>query len=297
MPLHHAKLAYLLPRCLELQPLIRLPSPRLGPDHRQARVPKFGRTLAFHHPNCDLYVGGSSPDVYRLNLDQGRFLRPISTAGTEVNIVKLNEKYGMLGVGTVEGVVECFDPRTRDSVGSIDIASALPRETLQGSVPEVTCLSFFEDGLTMAAGTSSGHVLLYDVRTNQPVRTMDHPFAEASLLPPVDAAVWPSWEFVRWNTPLYSPGLPCLACHGCLARPQTVVKDHYYGLPIKQVFQHQVSGKVMSADQKGLKFWDKHDGTNFTTVEPPADIHDVCQIKGSGEKNNHTQKLPRCVLE
>ncbi len=39
--------------------------------------------MAINRGNCDLYIVGSCPDVYRLNLDQGRFLKPfVSASGT-----------------------------------------------------------------------------------------------------------------------------------------------------------------------------------------------------------------------
>ena len=203
--------------------------------HFRTRIPKFGRDLAFHEPSCDLYIVGSCPDVYRLNLDQGRFLKPMATSGTEANTCASNPKYGLLGVGTIEGVVDCFDPRTRERVGSLDVAAALPRRQRRGGggslLPEISALTFFDDGLTMAAGTSTGHVLLYDLRAGTP----------------------------------------------------SVVKDHYNGVPIKRVLQHTASpDKVLSADEKGIKVWERASGKHFTAVEPPSDVHDVCQIKGSG---------------
>lgn len=43
------------------------------------RVPKFGRDLVYHPSNCDLYVVGDGCDIHRLNLEQGRFLNPLTT--------------------------------------------------------------------------------------------------------------------------------------------------------------------------------------------------------------------------
>jgi ribosome biogenesis protein ENP2 len=40
--------------------------------HYRVRVPKHCRDLAYHFPTCDLVVVGSSPDVWRINLDQVR---------------------------------------------------------------------------------------------------------------------------------------------------------------------------------------------------------------------------------
>ena len=35
--------------------------------------------MAYHYPSCDLYMTASGPEVYRLNLEQGRFLAPLVT--------------------------------------------------------------------------------------------------------------------------------------------------------------------------------------------------------------------------
>ncbi|CAM1313528.1 NOL10 (predicted) [Pycnogonum litorale] len=49
---------------------------RYGRYHR-IRIPKFGRDMSYHYPSCDLYIVGSGSDIYRLNLEQGRFLQSI----------------------------------------------------------------------------------------------------------------------------------------------------------------------------------------------------------------------------
>jgi len=38
---------------------------------------------------------------------------------------------------------------------------------LQCRIPEITALSFCKDGLTMGVGTSSGHAMLYDIRSSK----------------------------------------------------------------------------------------------------------------------------------
>ena len=41
------------------------------------------------------------------------------------------------------------------------------------AVPEVTTVSH-RDGMTLGVGTSTGQVLLYDIRSNKPLLTKDH---------------------------------------------------------------------------------------------------------------------------
>lgn len=39
----------------------------------------------------------------------------------------------------------------------------------EDGIPEITALEFMEDGLTLGVGTSTGQVLMYDVRSTKPV--------------------------------------------------------------------------------------------------------------------------------
>ncbi|CAI5715800.1 unnamed protein product [Peronospora destructor] len=66
----------------------------------QRRIPKFGRDMTYHRENCEIYVAASGSDVYRINLDQA---------------------HG--GVGCEDGVVEMFDSRSQQRVGSLDVAA------------------------------------------------------------------------------------------------------------------------------------------------------------------------------
>lgn len=43
------------------------------------RLPRFGRDLSYSKRSCELYCACSGPDVYRLHLEQGRYLKPFET--------------------------------------------------------------------------------------------------------------------------------------------------------------------------------------------------------------------------
>lgn len=141
----------------------------------RTRIPKFGRDLVYHYPSCDLYVVGASSEVYRLNLEQGRFLNSLQTNAVEINTCDINPIHQLFAAGSTEGNVECWDPRSRSRVGVLDIGmSGLDYQSLK-QVPAVTTLRF-RDGLTMGLGTSSGHVLLYDLRSTKPLLVKDHQY-------------------------------------------------------------------------------------------------------------------------
>lgn len=192
--------------------------------HYRTRIPRAGRTLVYHAPSCDVFLAGASPEIYRLNLDQGRFMKSLVTSASSINTSALNPLHGLLAVGTADGTVECFDPRDKRAVGQ------LPVRGPAGGNAEVSALSFFTDGLRMAVGTSDGHVLLYDVRSSVPM----------------------------------------------------LKKEHSYGLPIKAIQEHRISGNVFSCDAKVVKIWNGGTGAAVTTMEVGEDINGLCLCPDSG---------------
>jgi len=138
----------------------------------RTRMPKFGRDLVYHKPSCDLFLVGDGPDVFRLNLNRGQYMQPYRTDATSVNVCKINEDHQLLTVGTHEGKVECFDSRALSRVGVLDLAGS---NVFTKHVPSVTALSY-KNELELAAGTSSGHVLIYDIRSDKPRLVKDHQY-------------------------------------------------------------------------------------------------------------------------
>ena len=202
-----------------------------GGLHYRTRIPKFGRALAYHFPSCDALFAGAGNEIFRLNLDQGRFMSPLVLAGDNdnvlgVNCIDINPAHQLFSFGVEgNGTVELWDPRSRTKVGML----RLPRDRLlpanakssllpgidDGDRPpalSVTAISSRSDGLSYAVGASSGHTLLYDIRSARP-------FA---------------------------------------------VKDQGYGLPVQNVSwieggsRMAGDGLVLSADKKVIKIWDRH---------------------------------------
>ncbi|CAL1708845.1 unnamed protein product [Somion occarium] len=227
-----------------------------GGLHYRARIPKFGRALAYHFPSCDALFAGAGNEIYRLNLDQGRFLNPLVLSGDNedvvgVNCIDINPAHQLFAFGVEgNGTVELWDPRSRTKVGML----RLPRDRLlpanarssllpgidDGDRPppiSVTAISSRDDGLSYAVGTSTGHTLLYDIRSARPFAT----------------------------------------------------KDQGYGLPVKNVSwieggsRMAGDGLVLSADRKVIKIWDRlSPSTNFTSITPASDINDVHHVPASG---------------
>lgn len=102
-------------------------------------MPKHGRTLAYHFPTCDALVGGQGGDVWRMNMEVGRFMKPYSLEGSSendggeggggigggltgdkvlgVNAIDINPAHQLMCFGTEtaqgRGTVELWDPRRK----------------------------------------------------------------------------------------------------------------------------------------------------------------------------------------
>nr|CAH0099809.1 unnamed protein product [Daphnia galeata] len=140
----------------------------------RTRIPKFGRDLKYHFQSCNLYIVGTGPDVYRLNLEEGRFLNSFQTEATTLNVCDINPFHQLFVCGSKEGKIEAWDPRARNRVGVLDCAlHSVTSETQVTGVPQVTAVKF-RDALTMGVGTSTGQILLYDLRSNRPTKVKDH---------------------------------------------------------------------------------------------------------------------------
>ena len=88
--------------------------------HFRMRIPKPGRDLAYDTTSSDLYIVGASNEIYRLNLNQGRFMAPIETEATEISCCQFNPEHNLFMCGTTDGTVECWDTRSKTRAGLLD---------------------------------------------------------------------------------------------------------------------------------------------------------------------------------
>lgn len=102
-----------------------------------------------------------------------------------VNAIDINPAHNLLAFATEgPGAVELWDPRSRSNVGTIRLPKSLvsPSAAKTTILPGVdsgaspfssTALASRMDGLSLAVGTSTGHTLLYDIRSPKPYATKD----------------------------------------------------------------------------------------------------------------------------
>lgn len=136
-------------------------------NYYNTRTPKQGRDVCYSENTADLCVVGSSSEVWRLNLEQGRFLQPLESKCDELNVCGISPTHGLFAAGSGDGEVECFDLRARKSCAAI---RCVDRDDEGG----VTALRFDPNGLQMAVGTEGGYVRLFDLRSSRPLRVKDH---------------------------------------------------------------------------------------------------------------------------
>ena len=145
-----------------------------GPSgvYHTVRTPRVGRAMVYDAFSCDLVVGASDSAVYRFNLDRGQYLAPFETeqpAHLGVNTVARAPLHGLYGFGTESGTVEFWDRRDRKRAGILRMVN----EEIDNDF-EVSSIKFLPDGITWAAGTSTGQVSVFDLRSTKPLYTRDH---------------------------------------------------------------------------------------------------------------------------
>jgi hypothetical protein len=57
----------------------------LSPFHPPVAFAPQGRDLAYVPASAELLVVGSSPELYRLNLEEGRFMNPLTSRSNAIN--------------------------------------------------------------------------------------------------------------------------------------------------------------------------------------------------------------------
>ncbi|ORY30010.1 WD40-repeat-containing domain protein [Naematelia encephala] len=218
--------------------------------HHTIRLPTYGRCLGYHSPSADALVGCTGTQVFRFNLEEGRYMTPLDVAhGFEddvegVNVVDVNPQHGLWSFGMDGGgFVEFWDPRSRTALTRLHLPSdtLLPVQPIESTVQHrlgVTALtSHPTDGLSLAVGTSTGHTLLYDLRSPTPFAVKDQGYGE-----PMRAVNW-----------------------------------------LRGGGAQEDNGRVISADSKVIKVWGKDDpSTNHLSLHPPSSLQDLHPVPNSG---------------
>lgn len=144
------------------------------------RIPRFGRDLVLNPFVSELYVAASGNEIYRLNLFQGRFLNSFDANTKGVNKLHFNKHHGFLTCGTDDGHIQVWDPRQRRRAATLDTGKHMIEHANRSEDPlksesdlRITALEY-KGPFTMAVGTQTGLILMYDIRNAQPSFIRDH---------------------------------------------------------------------------------------------------------------------------
>mmetsp|Transcript_7982 Transcript_7982/g.17782 ORF Transcript_7982/g.17782 Transcript_7982/m.17782 type:complete len:543 (-) Transcript_7982:9-1637(-) len=153
-----------------------------GGRHHRLRVPKPGRSLCYDDESCTLFVAGSSSDMFRLDLEAGTFLAPVRMQElSEVHAVAANPILPIISCAGDNGLVESYDLRDpsrpfqslKVTRPGIDVGMSDASDGAAMSIG-VTACAYSSNGMNFAAGTESGLVRVYDVRSSRPLAERDH---------------------------------------------------------------------------------------------------------------------------
>jgi ribosome biogenesis protein ENP2 len=135
-----------------------------------------------------------------------------------------------------------------------------------------------------AAGTTLGHIVCFDPRTRNRVGILDsspHAIAENT-----DVQNLPGVTSIKFKDHL------CMAVgtatgqvllYDLRSERPLLVKDHNFGLPIKDIEFHPQQNLVLSCDSRILKLWDINTGKAFTSIEPTdTKLNDLCIVRDTG---------------
>ena len=163
--------------------------------HHTTRIPRYGRDLTYDRRSAEALIPAAgvnqegNGEVFRLNLEAGRFMRSYEvdvggddftsagggslqggiTCGSVNTATVAEDSHNLLAFGTSIGTTELWDSRSRSRVGVIQ---ATEPDMIDGR-QEITALEFHRSGLTLATGSSSGLIYMYDLRSPIPLLKKD----------------------------------------------------------------------------------------------------------------------------
>ena len=130
--------------------------------HFKTRIPHCPRDMAYNPFNCNLLVSASADEIYRITLEEGRFLQPFETL-SNINSLEYNKYLNILFAGGSS--LEVWDFRERKRIANV-------QPTNPG---EISCVRVDDTGLLVAVG-QEGIVDLFDVRFDKRMSTIRHAY-------------------------------------------------------------------------------------------------------------------------
>ncbi|KRT79133.1 hypothetical protein AMK59_6416, partial [Oryctes borbonicus] len=135
----------------------------------------------------------------------------------------------------------------------------------------------------LVCGTQEGKVEAWDPRSKELAGTLDCAFNCINEYN--DLNIFPSVSALNFNGGLeLGVGLATgqVALYDIRSNKPFYIKDHMYGLPIKDVDFHHKMDLVYSMDGSTLKMWDKNNGKLYTSIEASTEFNNLCIVPNTG---------------
>ncbi|KAL6714240.1 Small ribosomal subunit biogenesis [Lecanora helva] len=230
--------------------------------HYSTRLPRYGRDLQYEKrstealiPSVGLNENGKG-EVFRLNLEAGRFMRSYEIEVGGDSLMPANGSALQGGITT----------------GSVNTAAIAE-----------------ESHNLLAFGTSVGTVEFWDQRSRGCVGILQLP-RQPDLIDGNQETT--ALQFDRTGLGIATGSSTGLIHLYDLRSPNPILKkDQGYGYPIHTLTYLDSSTnsqsvnaepKILSADKRIIKIWNRQDGSAWTSVEPFVDINSVSWCKDSG---------------
>ncbi|XP_050312689.1 nucleolar protein 10 [Anthonomus grandis grandis] len=133
-------------------------------------------------------------------------------------------------------------------------------------------------------GTQEGRVEAWDPRVKERVGVLDCAFTCVNENKELQG--FPSVTALKFNDAVHmgvGTATGQILLYDIRSDKPFTVKDHMYGLPIKDVDFHYQQDLVYSLDSSVLKIWDKNNGKLFTSIEAATtEFNNLCPVPGTG---------------
>jgi ribosome biogenesis protein ENP2 len=201
-----------------------------GGFHYKTKLLTKGTDLLFHSKNNIVYIPSLKDDIYRLDLNEGKFLNSLKNNSIYNNTCAKNSPFGnVLAFGNSGGIVNFWDPRIiRKSILKINGSNFLKKISPK---KEITSIRFDEKNeFECLIGFENGEVFLFDIRSKFPI----------------------------------------------------IGKEMETSDSIISIRVNQGSQKILMANSKQIKIWEKKSGKTLKFFESKTQINHLCNIKNSG---------------
>lgn len=143
--------------------------------HERIKIPKFGKTLTYNRFNCEIYASSIGSEIYTLNIEKGQFSESFISKINNIYTIDYNHNFDFLAMGGNGGLIEFWDSRTQKAAAHLNLMKVVKNNQFNKKTA-ASSIKFNHGGITFATGTSSGEIFLFDIRSQYPLKILDHKY-------------------------------------------------------------------------------------------------------------------------